>query len=252
MPVSASGVRLVRRRCRTASPSPGRRHWARRRARVWQTTQLPAAASCAAALERGRPYRSTVPGRHRRDRRAPAEQRRRASPATPASSARPRPKTPAGRGPRAFRRGRARAPERQTGLRRGSLRSGSGFSAARTTSGVNGGCRKRTPVASKIALAIAAVPGTDDDSPAPERRLAGPRHRQHLDHRHLAEAQDRVAAPLAVGDHARRRIDAAPAPSARGWWSAHVAVNLVLHAGRVDHQPGVVADDDARAHAPRR
>ena|SRR5438093_10241172 len=44
---------------------------------------------------------------------------------------------------------------------------GSGFSAARTTSGVNGGLRKRTPVASKIALAIAAVPGTDDDSPAP-------------------------------------------------------------------------------------
>ena len=44
---------------------------------------------------------------------------------------------------------------------------GSGCSAARTTSGVNGGWRKRTPVASKIALAIAAVPGTDDDSPAP-------------------------------------------------------------------------------------
>src|SRR2546422_9320091 len=44
---------------------------------------------------------------------------------------------------------------------------GSGFSAARTTSGVNGGLRKRTPVASKIALAMAAVPGTDDDSPAP-------------------------------------------------------------------------------------
>src|SRR3982750_2514040 len=44
---------------------------------------------------------------------------------------------------------------------------GNGFSAARTTSGVNGGWRKRTPVASKMALAIAAVPGTDDDSPAP-------------------------------------------------------------------------------------
>src|SRR2546421_12699724 len=44
---------------------------------------------------------------------------------------------------------------------------GNGFSAARTTSGVNGGWRKRTPVASKMALAIAAVPGTDADSPAP-------------------------------------------------------------------------------------
>ena len=39
--------------------------------------------------------------------------------------------------------------------------------AARTTSGVNGGSRKRTPVASKIAFAIAAVPGTEDDSPTP-------------------------------------------------------------------------------------
>jgi hypothetical protein len=32
---------------------------------------------------------------------------------------------------------------------------------------VNGGALKRTPVASKIAFAIAAVPGTDEDSPAP-------------------------------------------------------------------------------------
>ncbi len=45
--------------------------------------------------------------------------------------------------------------------------SSSGCSAARTTSAVNGGSRKRTPVASKIAFAIAAVPGTDDDSPTP-------------------------------------------------------------------------------------
>ena len=44
---------------------------------------------------------------------------------------------------------------------------GSGFSAARIVSGVNGGERKRTPVASKIALAMAAVPGTEADSPAP-------------------------------------------------------------------------------------
>jgi hypothetical protein len=51
--------------------------------------------------------------------------------------------------------------------------SASGFSAARTTSGVNGGCRKRTPVASKIALAIAAVPGTDEDSPAPKTGSPG-------------------------------------------------------------------------------
>src|SRR5215468_1540824 len=34
-------------------------------------------------------------------------------------------------------------------------------------SGVNGGSRKRTPVASKIAFAIAAALGTDADSPTP-------------------------------------------------------------------------------------
>ena len=43
-----------------------------------------------------------------------------------------------------------------------------GCKAARTTSGVNGGLRKRIPVASKIALAMAAVPGTEEDSPAPK------------------------------------------------------------------------------------
>ena len=44
---------------------------------------------------------------------------------------------------------------------------GSGFSAALIFSGVNGGSQNRTPVASKIAFAMAAVPGTEDDSPAP-------------------------------------------------------------------------------------
>src|SRR6266446_6961998 len=37
----------------------------------------------------------------------------------------------------------------------------------RMRSGVNGNSRKRTPVASKIALAIAAALGTDADSPTP-------------------------------------------------------------------------------------
>ena len=37
----------------------------------------------------------------------------------------------------------------------------------RMRSGVNGGSRSRTPVASKIALAIAAALGTDADSPTP-------------------------------------------------------------------------------------
>ena len=45
--------------------------------------------------------------------------------------------------------------------------------AARTTSGVNGGSRNRTPVASKMALAMAAVPGTEADSPAPSAGSPG-------------------------------------------------------------------------------
>src|SRR5579872_250700 len=40
-------------------------------------------------------------------------------------------------------------------------------SPAKMRSGVNGGSRKRTPVASKMALAIAAALGTEVDSPTP-------------------------------------------------------------------------------------
>ena len=40
-------------------------------------------------------------------------------------------------------------------------------SPARMRSGVNGNSRKRTPVAAKIALPIAAALGTDADSPTP-------------------------------------------------------------------------------------
>src|SRR5690606_17514132 len=43
--------------------------------------------------------------------------------------------------------------------------------AARTRSGVNGASRSRRPVASKIALAMAAGPGTDADSPDPNGGL---------------------------------------------------------------------------------
>src|SRR5690606_4278958 len=43
--------------------------------------------------------------------------------------------------------------------------------AALTLSGVNGASRRRTPVASKIALAIAAAPGTEADSPEPSGGL---------------------------------------------------------------------------------
>src|SRR5215475_9921261 len=45
--------------------------------------------------------------------------------------------------------------------------------AARTRSGVNGTRRMRTPVASKIALAIAAATGLIDGSPAPDGAISG-------------------------------------------------------------------------------
>src|SRR6218665_317631 len=41
------------------------------------------------------------------------------------------------------------------------------FNSASTVSGVSGGERKRTPVASKIAFAIAAVPGPATHTPPP-------------------------------------------------------------------------------------
>src|SRR3954453_19559765 len=43
----------------------------------------------------------------------------------------------------------------------------------RMRSGVNGGSRKRTPLASKIALAIAAALGTEADSPTPSGGWSG-------------------------------------------------------------------------------
>src|ERR1700730_18193886 len=45
------------------------------------------------------------------------------------------------------------------------------YNPFRMRSGVNGGSRKRTPVASKIAFAIAAALGTDADSPTPSGGL---------------------------------------------------------------------------------
>ena len=53
-----------------------------------------------------------------------------------------------------------------TGARRGATVC-SPRNPARMRSGVNGSSRKRTPVASKMALAIAAALGTEADSPTP-------------------------------------------------------------------------------------
>ena len=47
------------------------------------------------------------------------------------------------------------------------------FRAARTRCGVNGALRRRTPVASKMALLIAAVIGTIEGSPPPRGCISG-------------------------------------------------------------------------------
>jgi len=79
-----------------------------------------------------------------------------------------------------------------------------------------------------------------------------------LDHRHIAEIDDRVAAPLAARDHARgphagqhlrtgrrcfcallrRELHLFPERAARGL--DHIAVHLVLDARGVDHEPRVM------------
>src|SRR5690606_9941362 len=65
--------------------------------------------------------------------------------------------------------------------------------------------------------------------------------------RHLAKAQDRVAAPLAAGDGAGARIDAHLLLQRPARRLHDVAVDLVLHARRVDQQAGIVSDDDPAA-----
>ena len=56
---------------------------------------------------------------------------------------------------------------RFAGSRGGGFKSGVPLRPASTRSGVSGNSRKRTPVASKTALTIAAALGTEADSPAP-------------------------------------------------------------------------------------
>src|SRR5450631_1693029 len=131
---------------------------------VWQTAQLPSAASCApraiVAAENtdasGRAIGAIV--RHGRI-------------AAPMPIAAAQRAAIVANAPRRFTNGFQRPGEG------GAVVTGAGrasavaavlpWSPARIRSGVNGGSRKRTPVASKIAFAIAAAPGTEADSPTP-------------------------------------------------------------------------------------
>ena len=73
-------------------------------------------------------------------------------------------------------------------------------SACFTRSGENGTRRMRTPVASKIALAIAAATGRIDGSPAPDRRDLRMVDQHDVDRlRRLGDVEDRIGHPVDAG-----------------------------------------------------
>ena len=117
-------------------------------------------------------------------------------------------------------------------------------SAARTRSGVNGTVRRRTPVASKMALPTAAATGQIAGSPAPEGVFLRAVDQRGLDGRDLGEGQDAVARPVETrhlvvvpGDLLLQRA-ADPLDD--------VALDLVGEPVRIDDQPAVVADHHSR------
>ena len=77
------------------------------------------------------------------------------------------------------------------------------------------------------------------------RRLAGPRHGHHIDHWHIAEVEDRVAPPFEVGYRVVGQLELYLLVQCAAGGLHHVAVNLVLHAGRVDQRACVMPDHHA-------
>ena len=78
-----------------------------------------------------------------------------------------------------------------------------------------------------------------------EWRLARPRHGHHLDHRHIAKIKDRVAAPFEVGHRVVCRLELHLLVQGAAGGLQHIAVNLLLHARRVDQRAGVMPDHHA-------
>ena len=136
-------------------------------------------------------------------------------------------------------RARARAPATRLAQRCSSPRN-----PRRMRSGVNGSSRNRTPVASKIALAIAAALGTDADSPTPSGGWSWPRQHQHVDLGHVRKFDDRVGAPFAARHRIAVERDLLHQRAAGRL--DHVAVDLVAHAVRIDHQAGILPGHHAR------
>ncbi len=76
-------------------------------------------------------------------------------------------------------------------------------------------------------------------------RLVLPGHVHDLDDRHLAKAQDGVAAPFARVHGLCDRVEAHLLLERAAGGLHHVAMHLVLDTGRVDHEAGVVPHDHA-------
>ena len=84
-------------------------------------------------------------------------------------------------------------------------RSAAQASSALSLAALNGTLRRRTPVASKTALASAAGTGQAAASPAPSGGSVGAVDQVDLEPRHVRKAQDRIARPVAARDAARDR-----------------------------------------------
>ena len=123
--------------------------------------------------------------------------------------------------------------------------------AAFTVSRVKGRSRRRCPVASAMALAMAAGVGPCDDLAGAEEGLARARDDMRLDRvRHGVEAQDRIARPIDAGDARLVEGDALVERPAHRLQDA--ALDLAADAVRVDDLAGIGGRDgadDARAPA---
>src|SRR5262249_58499320 len=104
-----------------------------------------------------------------------------------------------------------------------------------TRSGENGTRRMRTPVASKIAFAIAAATGRIEGSPAPEQLGMVDQH--HLDRlRRLGDVEDRIGHPVDAGHVLSVELDLLPSRT------AHALDDVAL-----DGVPGPFGVDDLAA-----
>ena len=114
-------------------------------------------------------------------------------------------------------------------------------SACFTRSGENGTRRMRTPVASKIALAIAAATGRIDGSPAPvggDLRMVDQHDVDRL--RRLGDVEDRIGQPVDAGHVLAVELDLLPQRAADALHD--VALDAFRQPVRVDDLAAVVRD----------